>query len=94
MARTLLYNTNEQLGLYQSFAKFFSKLGGVYDFPFREISREIRVVIWLLLPRNSSLGWEELGKSNVRAPYGTLTDTESVEKNEIQTPWMAILSRN
>ena len=57
-------------GLYQSFAKFFSKLGGVYDFPFREISREIRVVIWLFLPRNSSLGWEELGKSTVRDRNG------------------------
>ena len=59
-----------RLGLYQSFAKFFSKLGGVYDFPFREISREIRVVIWLFLPRNSSLGWEELGKSTVRDRNG------------------------
>ena len=62
--------TLQHLGLYQSFAKFFSKLGGVYDFPFREISREIRVVIWLFLPRNSSLGWEELGKSTVRDRNG------------------------
>ena len=60
----------EWLGQYQSFAKFFSKLGCVYDFPFREISREIRVVIWLFLPRNSSLGWEELGKSTVRDRNG------------------------
>ena len=57
-------------GAAESFAKFFSKLGGVYDFPFREISREIRVVIWLFLPRNSSLGWEELGKSTVRDRNG------------------------
>ena len=59
-----------KVGEGQSFAKFFSKLGGVYDFPFREISREIRVVIWLFLPRNSSLGWEELGKSTVRDRNG------------------------
>ena len=32
----------QDIGEDQSFAKFFSKLGGVYDFPFREISREIR----------------------------------------------------
>ena len=37
------------------FAKFRAKLGPV---------------IWLFLPQNSSLGWEELGKSTVRDRNG------------------------